>query len=177
MPTPTFTFSLALSALFLAGPLVRAQTVAGAAAAASATSTSGIVSLMGPDALVIQTENSAASVRYASSASTSFVDEAGAPVAREVVASGLPVTVYYVRDGERLFAERVVVHRVTTPPSAIEGATVIQRPVMVEKPVIVEKKVMVEKPVIVEKRGLAAPPVVEKKTTTTPTTPARKKEE
>ncbi len=154
------------------------------------TTTAGTISEVAPDALLIRTETSATPVRYGFSSSTTYVDETGAPVSREVVRSGVPVTVHYIRDGERLIADRVIVRRQTTTataPTVIErstNTTVTQPPVVVEKkvpvvvekkvPVVVEKKVpvVVEKPVIVEKR-VPAPTVEEKTTTTTTTTTDR----
>jgi len=44
------------------------------------------------------------------------VDENGNPVSVETVRSGVPVTVYYDRDGDRMVATRVVVRN--TEPSA-----------------------------------------------------------
>jgi hypothetical protein len=175
------TLPLAISAVLLAGPLVHGQSVS----TTTTTTSAGLVSEIAPDALVIRTESSSVPIRYLSSATTTYVDETGAPVSRELVASGLPVTVEYVRDGERLLAQRVVVRRQTTTtttpaPTVIERNTtvtrppvVVEKPVIVEKkvPVVVEKKVPVDRPVIVEKRVPAAPaPIIEEKTTTTTTT-------
>lgn len=191
---PKLAFPLALAAALITGPLTMGQSVT-SSTTTSKTTTRGLVSEMGPDALVIRTESNTAPIRYSSSATTTFVDEAGVPVARELVASGLPVTVTYIRDGERLIAQQVTVHRQTTttpsptviersttitpPPVVVEKKVYVDRPVIVEKkvPVEVEKKVYVDRPVVVEKP--APPPVViEKKTTTTTTTttPGRKED-
>jgi hypothetical protein len=197
MSLSKFSLPLAVSAALLTSGLTQAQTTLsnGTGTVISTSSTAGQVTLMGPDSLEIRTESSSAPLRYSSSATTSFVDQSGAPVAREVVASGLPVTVEYTREGERLIANRVVVHRQTTTttsttPAVIEKTTTITPPpVVVEKkvPVVVEKKVYVDRPVIVEKKVPVDRPVIVEKavpapvveettrtTTTTTTTPARK---
>jgi len=157
------------------------------------TTTTGLLSEIAPDGFIVRTESGAAAIRYSSSASTTYVDETGRPVARELVTSGLPVTVRYRRVGERLIAEHVVVRQ---PSSTTTGATVIERdsavtrppiviekPVIVEKkvPVIVEKKIYVDRPVVIEKPVLVEKPapasvIIEKKTTTTTTTTTDKKD-
>jgi hypothetical protein len=120
--------------------------------------------------LVIRSESSTTPIRYGYTKSTTYVDETGAPVSLEAVKSGLPVTVHYVREGDRMIANRVIVRRTTTTtaaPTVIER-TVTPPPVVVEKPVIVEKPVVVEHPVVVTP-AVPAPVVIEKKTTTTTT--------
>ncbi len=174
----------------------------GTTTAVSTTTTAGTVSEIGADTLIIRSETSPQPIRYRFSKTTTYVDESGAPVSFETVKSGLPVTVYYVREGDQMIANRVVVRKQTTTavaPTVIERNTtitkppvVVEKPVyvdrVVEKPVIVEKKVMVpvekkvfvdrpvivEKPVVVEK-ALPEPVVIEKKTTTTTTTTDSKK--
>lgn len=64
-------------------------------------------------------------MHYSYTKSTTYVDETGAPVSMETVKSGLPVRVYYTRDGERMIAEKVVVRKTTTTT---------------EKPTVIEKK-------------------------------------
>jgi len=205
MKIQKLTFPLAVSIALIAGPMAGAQSVTNTTnTTTTATTTTGLVSEMGPDALLIRTTTSTVPIRYYSTGTTIFEDETGAPVAREVVASGLPVTVEYSRDGDRLLASRVVVHRKTvtteTAPTVIEKTTTINRPpVIVDRPVIVEKKVPVDRPVIVEKKvyvdrpvivekkvpvdrpvivekPVPAPVIEEKKTTTTTTTTNSKKE-
>jgi hypothetical protein len=156
----------------------------------------GTVSAIGADGLIIRSENSPEPIRYRFRRDTTYLDDTGAPISIETVKSGLPVTVYYVRDGDQLIANRVVVRRqvttstsepaptviernttITKPPVVVEKKVYVDRPVdrpvIVEKkvpvPVQVEKKVYVDRPVIVEK---ATPPqvLIEKKTTTTTTT-------
>jgi hypothetical protein len=118
----------------------------------STTTTAGTVSEISPDALVVRTETSAAPLRYSFTKTTQYVDETGAPVSLEVVKSGLPVTVQYVRAGDRMIASRVTVRRQTSAPAATvieRNTTITQPPTVVEKPVVVEKKV----PVVVDGRS------------------------
>jgi hypothetical protein len=74
----------------------------------------GTISDVGPDRLVIRTETSTTPLQYNSTKSTTYVDENGNPVSIETVKSGLPVTVYYTRDGDRMVADKVVVRKITT---------------------------------------------------------------
>ena len=61
-------------------------------------------------------------VTYSASKTTTYVDEAGAPVSVETVRSGVPVTVHYVKEGDRMIANRVIVHKKVTSvaPTAVE---------------------------------------------------------
>ena len=81
------------------------------------TETAGTISELGQDTIVVRTETSSSPLRYSSTKSTTYVDETGAPVSVETVKSGLPVTVYYTRDGDRMIANKVVVRRTTTTTS------------------------------------------------------------
>ena len=171
---------VALSVTFLAAPVSRAQSLV-------TTTTAGAVTEVGSETLVIRTERDSPPVRYRVSPRTTYVDEAGAPVSPELVRSGLPVTVSYVREGDDAIATRVIVRTavvpaaaptviernttITPPPVVVEKKVFVDRPVAVEKKVYVDRPVVVEKPVIVEKRVLPAPPaqVIEESTTTTTT--------
>ena len=74
------------------------------------TETAGTISEFGPDRIVVRT----APMSYSSSKTTTYVDETGQPVAMETVKSGLPVTVYYTQEGDRMIANKVMVRRTTT---------------------------------------------------------------
>jgi len=50
-------------------------------------------------------------VTYRHSKTTQYVDEERAPVSVEVVRSGAPVTVHYIREGDGFVAQRVIVHK------------------------------------------------------------------
>ena len=78
------------------------------------TKTVGTISEVKPDTIVIRTETSSSPTNYSSTKSTTYVDETGAPVSMETVKSGLPVTVYYTREGDRMIANKVVVLKTTT---------------------------------------------------------------
>ncbi len=82
---------------------------------------------MSPDTIVVRTETSSSPMNYRSTKSTTYVDETGAPVSVETVKSGLPVTVYYTREGDHMIAEKVVVRKTTTT------TTTTERPGMQEK--------------------------------------------
>lgn len=91
------------------------------------TNSAGTISEFSPDTIIIRSESSPEPLRYSYSKTTTYVDETGAPVTMETVKSGLPVTVYYAKVGDRLVASRVVVRKTTvvTPaaPAVIEKKT------------------------------------------------------
>jgi len=64
-------------------------------------------------------------MRYRYSKTTTYVDETGAPVSMETVKSGLPVTVYYTKDGDNMVASKVVVRK--TVSSSSEGGTTVEK--------------------------------------------------
>jgi len=78
----------------------------------------GTISEFSPDTIVVKTDNSPEPVHYTYSKSTTYVDENGNPVSMETVKSGLPVTVYYVKDGDNLVASRVIVRTIVAAPAA-----------------------------------------------------------
>jgi hypothetical protein len=47
------------------------------------------------------------------------VDENGKPVSVETVKSGVPVTVYFTREGDRMNATRVIVRKASPPAGVI----------------------------------------------------------
>jgi hypothetical protein len=119
MKTHTTIFASLSIALALAGSAFAQTTV-------TTTTSAGTISEFSPDTIVIRSETSPEPLRYSYSKSTTYVDETGAPVSMEVVKSGLPVTVSYVKEGDRLIANRVVVRRATTTtaaPAVVEKKT------------------------------------------------------
>jgi hypothetical protein len=74
--------------------------------------------------IVLRSTAGAAPLTYAVSSGTTFVDESGAPVAVERIAPGVPVTVQYVREGDRMVASRVVVVRELPRTEVIEKVKV-----------------------------------------------------
>ena len=82
------------------------------------TNSAGTISEFGPDVLVIKSETAPAPIRYSYTTKTVYVDEAGAPVTLTTVKSGIPVTVYYTKEGDKMVASKVVVRKVVTKPVA-----------------------------------------------------------
>lgn len=119
-----------VGAVVLSLSLSVAQDARAQAATVQTTTTTqnlGTISEFGPESIVIRSETSPDPVRYSYSKSTTYVDETGAPVSIETVKSGLPVTVYYSRVGDRLEANRVIVRRTTTTAAPAAPAAVIER--------------------------------------------------
>lgn len=82
------------------------------------TTSAGTISEFSPQSIIVKTDNASAPVSYSYSKTTTYVDENGNPVSLETVKSGLPVTVYYVKDGDNLVASKVIVRRVVIQPAA-----------------------------------------------------------
>lgn len=115
----------------------------------------GTVKSIAPDRFVLVSDASPdAPLTFIPTQTTAYVDETGAAVPADVVKTGLPLTVYYGREGTNLVATKVIVRRSTVAlPVTVPGATVIETgPVTRETTTVVKP---------------AAPIVEEKKTTTT----------
>ena len=82
------------------------------------TTSAGTISAFSPDSIVVTTQDSPQPVHYTYSKSTTYVDESGNAVSMDTVKSGLPVTVYYVKDGDNLVASKVIVRKTVTVPAA-----------------------------------------------------------
>jgi hypothetical protein len=113
------------SATFLGVMLIAAQATLVAQTAPVSTTTTktitsvGTISEFSPQTIVIKTETSPDPVSYSYSKTTTYVDETGAPVSMTTVKSGLPVTVYYTQDGDKMVASKVIVRKtVTVAPAA-----------------------------------------------------------
>ena len=74
----------------------------------------GTISEFSPDSIVIRSETSSSPNRYSYTKKTTYVDDTGATVSSDMVKSGMPVTVYYTSEGDRMIANKVVVRRTTT---------------------------------------------------------------
>jgi hypothetical protein len=70
----------------------------------------------GSETLVIKSETAPAPIRYSVTKQTTYVDEGGAPVVVEKIAPGTPISVRYVREGDRLIASRVIVRHAPAAP-------------------------------------------------------------
>lgn len=75
------------------------------------TTSAGTISEFGPEMIIVRSEASPEPLRYSYSKTTTYVDETGAPVSIETVKSGLPVTVYYMKVGDRMVASKVIVRK------------------------------------------------------------------
>jgi hypothetical protein len=137
--------ALGIAAVLSLTPLALSQTsvttTAGGGTAVVSTSTSaGTISEFSPDTIIVRSETSPEPIRYSYSKTTTYVDETGAPVSRELVKSGLPVTVHYVKEGDRMIANRVVVRRTTTAVPVETGAVIEKRVVVPQPPAVIEEK-------------------------------------
>ena len=82
------------------------------------TETAGTISEFSPDTIEVRSETSSSPTNYSYTKSTTYVDDMGNPVSIETVKSGLPVTVYYTQEGDRMIANKVVVRKTTTRTTA-----------------------------------------------------------
>jgi hypothetical protein len=121
MKLPTTNFVLASLAAVALSTLASAQTTV---ETKTMTTSTGTISEFSPDMIVVTSTAAKEPIRYRYTKRTTYVDEVGAPVSLEVVKSGLPVTVHYVREGNELFASKVIVQKVASPaPTVIEKKT------------------------------------------------------
>ena len=121
MKTP-LVIAIAVSTLLAASPIY-AQTVVRETTTVQPTEIVGTVTEFAPDAIVIRTEQSAAPVRYTFTKTTEYVDEAGNRIGHEIVKSGVPVTIRYVKDGDHMVVSRVIVRKQTTTAAPAEAVT------------------------------------------------------
>jgi uncharacterized membrane protein len=83
----------------------------------------GTISEFGAERMVVSTSTSSEPFSYSVSKKTTFVDEAGRVVSTETVKSGVPVTVYYTKTGDKFIASKVIVRKVGSTPGGITGTT------------------------------------------------------
>ena len=111
---PKCRHALAFAALLATAGFASAQSTV---TTTSSTTSNGTISEFSPSSITVRTDSGVAPLSYSYSKTTTYVDESGNPVSVETVRSGVPVTVYYTRDGDRMLASKVIVHRsVTTTP-------------------------------------------------------------
>jgi hypothetical protein len=101
--------------------------------AAAELRTAGTISEFGDATIAVRTEGAAAPVQYHYSKTTKWVDEDGNVVTRETVKSGVPVTVYHTRSGDRAPVSKVVVHKRGLRPTVIEEKTTTTTTTIKEK--------------------------------------------
>jgi hypothetical protein len=75
----------------------------------------GTVTEWAPGAVIIREKDLAAPVRFSFARTVEYVDAAGNPVAREVITPGVPVSIRYIREGDRMLVDRVIVQRKLAP--------------------------------------------------------------
>ena len=109
MKTPIY--RLTGKVAFLGALLATADIGMAQSSITTTTTSAGTIREFSPDALTVTTDSSSTPVRYVYSKSTTYVDENGNPVETRMVRSGLPVTVYYDRNGDNLVATKVVVRK------------------------------------------------------------------
>ena len=117
-----------IGALLITGSLAIANTALAQTSEDSTTTTTtttsaGTVSEFGPEGIVIKTTTGTDPVRYSSSKTTTYVDENGNAVAVKTVKSGLPVTVFYTKVGDKLVASKVVVRKAVSESGATTETT------------------------------------------------------
>jgi hypothetical protein len=125
-----------------AAATLSATVLASADEVTTTTESAGTISEFSPDSFVIRSETAPAPIRYSSTKTTTYVDDTGAPVAVDVIKSGVPVTVHYIHEGDRVIADRVIVHRHVTSaaPGVVEERRTTTAPVVPAAPVIQENK-------------------------------------
>jgi hypothetical protein len=110
-----------ITAAVFAGLLATASVAYAQSATTTTTSTTqsaGTISDFSPSAITIQSTTAVAPVSYTYTKTTTYVDQNGNPVSVETVKSGLPVTVYYTQDGDKMVASKVVVQTTAAPADA-----------------------------------------------------------
>jgi hypothetical protein len=115
--------TLTLVSVMLYGSAVFAQpavkeTVKETTTTTTTSTGSGTISQFGPDTIVVKTTTSTDPVTYSYTKTTTYVDENGKPVSIETVKTGLPVTVYYDKSGNKMVATKVVVRKTTVTEPA-----------------------------------------------------------
>jgi hypothetical protein len=82
-------------------------------ATTTATTYAGTISDFTPERITIRSTPEADPVSYTFAKNITYVDEAGAPISRELVKAGLPVTVHYVNEGDMRVVDKVVIRKTT----------------------------------------------------------------
>jgi len=117
-------FSIPLAGLLAAMPLALTSPLSAQQVVVdSSTSYEGTVARYEPvdQVLEVRRESSSAPMKYSVTPATTFVDESGQPVRAERIVGGVPITVHFMRQGDRMTATRVVVRRaVERAPVTVE---------------------------------------------------------
>jgi len=125
-----FSRKVAFLGMLLATAAVANVALAQTSSTTTTTTTSaGTVRELSPDTFTITSDTSTTPVRYTYSKTTTYVDENGNPVSVETVRTGVPVTVYYEKEGDNFVADKVVVRKtVTTTDTPAPTTTVTTVP-------------------------------------------------
>ena len=83
----------------------------------------GTVTGFSPDAIIVQTKEAAAPVRSTFTKTTEYVDEGGNRIAQNTVKTGVPVTIRYVKEGDRMVVNRVILRKQTTTTAVPDAVT------------------------------------------------------
>jgi hypothetical protein len=123
----SFTSFLLAFAFIGAGQLAMGQTsvqttTSGQDAEQTIATSAGTISDLGPQMIVVKTENAPEPVHYIYSKTTTYVDEDGNPISVEAVKTGGRVTVYYTKDGDNLIVSKVIVRK-----SVVQADPIVQR--------------------------------------------------
>jgi len=103
-------------------PIVHAQEVVRetTTTAAAPLEATGTLTEWGPnDTMIVRERDVTEPVRFGFAKNVVYVDEAGNPVTREVITPNTPVRVRYIREGDRMLVDRVIVTR----PATTEATT------------------------------------------------------
>ena len=111
----TTLFSSLAAAALTTSAMGQATVTESSTTTTTTTTQAGTISEFSPGgtSLVIRQEGGASPITYGVTRETAFVDENGTVVQAENVVPGSPITVKYVRQGDRLVASRVIVRRST----------------------------------------------------------------
>src|SRR5690349_10774361 len=92
----------AVSSLLAVTPVGAQTVVSETTTTAEPVEVVGTVTTRSPDAVVVRTKEAAEPVRYAFTKTTEYVDEAGNRVEASIVKTGVPVSIRYVKEGDRM---------------------------------------------------------------------------
>lgn len=139
MKKQSLILAAAAVAILSLAPAAMAQ-AAVSTTSATTTFTPGIISEFSPETIVIRSESAPAPIRYSYTKTTTYVDETGAPVSMDIIKSGLPVKVYYIKEGDRMIANRVVVTRKKTSTTTTGGTATTEKRTTTTAPAPVAEK-------------------------------------
>lgn len=100
-----------LSLVLFASSALAQSSVKETTTTTTTTTSMGTISQFGPETIVLKSTTSTEPVSYSYTKTTTYVDESGKPVSVETVKSGLPVTIYYDKSGNKMVATKVVVRK------------------------------------------------------------------